>query len=169
MFNRPKQKSNWRNEYPIGALKTREEVLDLVIEARKSKRAIRFYTVNQSGSLGIFYITSKTRLLKKGSPYPKGQPLEGEINDIGDKIAPTYSDHSKYFGGRGVKNRFCRTDGEFLGSYGIVSPGSTEHRLFTNRMAAEKYSKALSSDPVYMNEVKEWHAYCDRMFNHDYD
>lgn len=166
MFNRPQKKSNWRNEMPTGAIRSVEEMLDLVIEARKTKRAIRIYTVNQGGSLSTFYIYSKTKLYRPGGKHPN--PNWG-IDNVNYVLYPIVKDHS-CIGYKTTNRRWFKSD-EILESFipALSKYPAVEHRMFTNKMAAEKYSKALSSDPIYMNEVREWHAYCYRMFNHDYN
>lgn len=163
MFGRPTKKSNWRNEMPPGAIKSMEEMRDLIIEARKEKKAIRIYTVNQGGRLGTFYIISKSRIYKKGSPFPDRMGLNRGINDIGDVIEPAIHDHS-CINMRGTNRRWFKSH-EFIDSY---TGDYTEHRMFTNKQHALNYSNKLKNDPVYQQEVKDWHAYCDKMFN-DYD
>lgn len=151
------------NYYPTGALRTREEVLDLVIEARKEKKAIRIYTVNQGGHLDCFYIYSKTKLHKKGAPDPTPYPLKKGV--LFDMLYPIVHDHRSISSSKTNKRWFKWH--EYIGSYGIKdgSPYPTEHRMFTNKRAAEEYSTLLQNDREYQEGIVRWHKYCNKMFD----
>ena len=159
----PEQKSNWRNEMPAGAIKSAEEMLDLVIEARKEKKAIRIYTVSQSGHLSCFYIYSKTKLYRPGGKHPN--PTYDSLDNTNHVLYPILKDHS-LIGYKQTNNRWFKGD-ELLESYipALSKFKPTEHRMFQNKKHAENYSKALSSDPQYMLEVKQWHEYCRKSFS----
>ncbi len=133
---------------PLGAIQKREEIIELVIEARKEKKAIRVWTVTQSGHLSCFYITSKSRLHK--------------ADTAGQWKVDCYHDHS-LIGMKQTNDRWFKHY-ELMGSYNIESCGGNCHFAFTSRIAAKRYSEELKNDNDYIQSVKEWHDRCDRMF-----
>lgn len=157
-----RNRTNYHREWPTGSFKSVEEVLDLVIEARKTKRAIRIYTVCQSGHISVFYITSKTKLYRPGGKHP--DPVFS-IDNVNHVLYPTFHDHYRSGMWRSSKTneRWYKTH-ELLESYGIKTNYQTEHRMFTNKRAATEYSAKLKADPIYIEDVAEWHKYCHRMF-----
>lgn len=158
MFNQPTP-PKWIYEYPPGAIKSREELRDIITEARKEKKAIRLYSVSQSGSFGILYLTSKSRLKK---PKKETGLCSGDsFYSVAVIKEVTWRDRS------GTAERF-RRDELLCGTYSIGVNPSAEHRLFTNRTHAENYSKKLKSSKAYMQYVDAWHAYCAKMFD-DFD
>ncbi len=142
---------------PAGRIKTREELLDLIIEARKGKKAIRIYLVEQSGHMAQFFLTSKSRLSK-----PEAE--EGLCS--GPNF---YSVNGKKLAGwerrRAPKHRYY-SDKILCGSYGIgvAQYLGSPHYAFTNRLHAERYSLFLKTHPAYTKYVKDWHAYCAENF-----
>lgn len=150
----------YANHWPAGAIRSKEELMDLVIEARKEKKAIRIHTVNQSGYMSVFYIYSKTKLYKTGTPHPN--PVLSGISCPSDVLYPVFHDHSRITKHRGVQ-RWFKTD-EHPASYGIDDRYGTDHRMFTNKMHAENYSELLKNDPEYLEEVRQWHAKCNKLF-----
>lgn len=133
---------------PLGAILKREEIIELVIEARKEKKAIRVWTVTQSGHLSCFYITSKSRLHKNES--------------AGQWKLDCYHDHS-VIGMKNTNRRWFKNH-ELMGSYNIESYGGNCHFAFTSKIAAKRYSEELKNDKDYIQSVKDWHSQCDRMF-----
>lgn len=147
------------NYWPTGSLKRIEDILDLVIEARKTKRAIRVYTVTQLGYIDEFYLTSKTKLYRPGATHPTHSDILCQCHTL----YPVFDDHS-CIGRLKTNTRWFRTD-ELLESYGVGNVRySTEHRMFTNQRAALEYSQFLKNDPVYIQEVREWHDHCAELF-----
>jgi hypothetical protein len=140
---------------PAGRIKTRGELLDLIIEARKEKKAIRLYLVEQSGHLGEFFITSQSRLSKP--KYETGLASGPNFYSVnGRKLAYWERDAAP-------KRRYYSYE-ILTGSYNIEVDGSSDHYAFTNRALAERYSNFLKNDAAYMRYVREWHAYCDKVF-----
>lgn len=143
-------------EPPPGRIKNRAELLDLIIEARKEKKAIRIYLVQQSGYLSEFFITSRSRLHKPECESglcsgPNFYKVNGkQLSAFGNRRHP--------------KDRYYSTD-ILTGSFNIESDGSADHYAFTNRALAERYSNFLKNDAAYTKYVREWHAYCDRSFS----
>lgn len=135
--------------------------MDLVIESRKTKKAIRLYTVEQSGHISEYFITSKTQHYKKGSPDPK--PGYQGIDSVADQIYPVYRKWSFKGNSGPFKDRYNR-DNLFYGQH-VLDDYSSEFRLFTNKMAATNYSETLKNDPEYVEEVKRWHAHCNNLFD----
>ena len=157
---RPTKQTTYHLEYPTGALQRVEDVLDLVIEARKSRKAIRIYTVNQSGHIRIFFLTSKTKLYRPGGKHPDSHFSIDNVNHV---LYPIYDDYGS-LGYTIPKERWMRNH-QLLESYGIKSRFQTAHRMFTNKMAAGEYSQTLKNDPQYMKEVREWHDFCNELFS----
>lgn len=154
-------RTNYHKKFPAGALKTVEEVLDLVIEARKERKAIRIWTVQQSGYLSCFYLISKTKLYRPGGKHP--DPSYSSIDNVNHVLYPTVSDHS-IIGMKSTNNRWFKGH-TLLESYGIKTNFKNEHRMFTNYKLAKQYSEQLKNDPIYIEDVKRWHAYCGRLFS----
>lgn len=144
---------------PVGAIRTRQEVRDLVIEARKEKKAIRIWTVTQSGHLDCFYLTSKSRLHK---PEDLGLRYTSE-NDHAFWHVDAVVDHS-CIGMKGTNSRWFKKH-ELLGSYNIEASGGNCHYAFTSKLAASRYSEELKNDARYQQSVKEHHERCARMFS----
>lgn len=143
---------------PPGAIRTRNEIGDLVIEARKEKKAIRVWTVTQSGYLSCFYITSKSRLHK-----PDDKPhMKDYANDPSFWYVSAFHDHAN-IGYRTTNKRWFRHD-EIMGSYNIESFGGNCHYAFTSKIAALRYSEELKNDEAYLLFVKQHHDRCKRMF-----
>lgn len=138
--------SKWSNRYPAGSIKTREEFRDLVIEARKGKKAIRIYLVEQMGHMREVFLTSKSQMHK---------PTESVPGDAFFKchVMAKISSPKEYY----------PTD-ILMGSYSIGVMSSEHHRAFTNRMSAEQYASELKNDPEYVAEVKAHWARCERLF-----
>lgn len=127
--------------YAHGAIKTRNELLDLIIEARKEKKAIRLYAVTQGGYFNELFLTSKSKI--DGDPdlekfyHWQRSPLASE--------------------------RFWKTH-SCLGDLNIGRGGHNRHQLFANRRLALAYSEQLKADAEYQSAVKEWHRRCDTLF-----
>lgn len=141
---------------PAGRIRAREELRDLVIEARKTRRPIRVYLVQQSGNMSEFFITSKSRL-EKPDANP-GEPCSGD---------DFYKVQGKMLTGYGSRRRPADryySSHILAGSFNIGVDGGSHHYAFTNRALAERYSNVLKTDPVYTKYVHDWHAYCDRTF-----
>ena len=144
-------------EPPAGRIRTREELRDLVIEARKERKAIRIYLVQQSGYMNEFFITSRSRLEK-----PKHE--EGLCS--GDNFYSVNGHQLSTFGSpKSPKDRYYKTE-ILCGSFGIGvrQLGGSPHYAFTNRVTAQRYSLFLKTHKAYMQYVRDWHAYCDRTF-----
>ena len=127
--------------YAHGAIKTRNELLDLIIEARKEKKAIRLYAVIQGGYFSELFLTSKSKIdgvsgLEKFDHWQRS-PLASE------RFWKTYS---------------C------LGDLNIEGGGHNCHQLFANRRLALAYSEQLKADAEYQAAVKDWHRHCDTLF-----
>lgn len=141
--------SKWSNRYPPGSIKTREEFRDLVIEARKGKKAIRIYLVEQMGHLREVFLTSKSQLTKSNVESLKSDERQMRCHVMahglykGERYYPTYI---------------------LMGSYSIGVMSSEHHRAFTNRMSAEQYASELKNDPKYVAEVKAHWARCESLF-----
>jgi len=157
---RPTKQTTYHLEYPTGALQRVEDVLDLVIEARKSRKAIRIYAVVQSGYIRTFFLTSKTKLYRPGGKHPDPHFSIDNVNHV---LYPIYADYGS-LGYTIPKKRYMRGH-ELLESFGINSRFESAHRIFTGRIAAEVYSQKLQHDSQYMKEVREWHAFCDELFS----
>lgn len=145
-------------EPPAGRIKTREELLDLIIEARKGKKAIRIYLVEQSGYMSQFFLTSKSKLNKPDSE--SGLCSGPSFYRVNGRKLSTWKRRSE------PKHRY-RPDDILCGSYGIGVPqfGGSPHYAFTNRIAAERYSLFLKTHKAYIQYVSDWHRYCDRSFS----
>lgn len=144
-------------EPPAGRIKTREELLDLIIEARKDRKAIRIYLVEQSGHMGQFFLTSKSKLNK---PEAEDGLCSGpNFYSVNGRKLAGWERH------RAPKHRYY-SDSILCGTYGIGVPqySGSPHYAFTNRLLAERYSLFLKTHAAYMKYVKDWHAYCDRTF-----
>lgn len=142
---------------PAGRIKTREELQDLIIEARKEKKAIRIYLVEQSGHMAEFFITSRSRLNKP--EYDEGSCSDDGFYSVnGKKLA--------YWERRKPPAQRYYSDRILCGSYSIGVPAysGAPHYAFTNRLLAERYSLFLKTHKEYMRYVKDWHAYCSRAF-----
>lgn len=153
-------RNTYYGKYPVGALKTRNEVLDLVIEARKEKKAIRIWTVNQLGRISAFYIYSKTKLYNQGAPNPCNDGLEKVLFNM---LYPVIHDHT-IISHKKTNMRWFKTH-EFIGSYGVEETYNTEHRMFTNKRAATNYSNTLKNDPKYRADVEAHHQECAKLFS----
>lgn len=157
MFGSPKDRRT-EMKPPAGAILYRQEIRDLVIEARKGKKAIRVYTVTQGGRLDCFYIYSRSRLHK---PEDAGLSFTSE-NDPGQWFVDVIDDHA-CIGRKKTNDRWFKTK-EVLGSYNIESFGGNCHYAFTSKLAAQAYSNELKNDATYQQYVKDWHAHCDKLF-----
>lgn len=140
---------------PVGRIKTRDELVDLIIEARKEKKAVRIWTVAQSGYLSPFFITSKSRLEKPDESA--GYSRDDNFYEVKGYKLSTFGNRTR------AEDRYYR-DRILTGSYNIGCNGGSHHYAFTNRVLAERYSETLKTDPIYTQYVKDWHAYCDRTF-----
>jgi hypothetical protein len=142
---------------PKGAVRLRQEIIDLVIEARKTKRPVRLYLVQQSGYLSEFFITSKSRLHK---PEAGGYGLcEGP-----SFYKLTGMSKSGFGSRKRPQDRYYKGD-VLMGSFNIEADGGAfHHRAFTNRKLAEEYSAVLKSDEIYCKYVRDWHSYCSSAF-----
>jgi hypothetical protein len=142
---------------PAGRIKTREELRDLIIEARKGKKAIRLYLVEQSGHMRQFFITSKSRLMKPDAE--EGLCSGDNFYKVNGKALASWDKH------RAPKHRYYSTD-ILCGSYGIgvQQYGGSPHYAFVNRQLAERFSLFLKTHRGYMQYVRDWHAYCERTF-----
>ena len=134
-------------ERPHGCISSREQLTDLIIEARKTKRVVRLWEVCQMGAMGEIFLTSKSRII---APDEKGFGCHSK--------APCWRRS-----GYGTK-KFYKTD--FLpASYSIFESNfDQEHALFTNKRLAEEYSNRLKNNPAYVAAVKRHWAECDRLF-----
>lgn len=137
-------------KHPPGAIRFRRELLDLVIEARKEKKAIRIYLVSQSGYMSEFFITSKSRMSK-----PK--------HETG------LASGSSFYSVNGWRKSHFRDNGYYkseilTGSYNIECSSSSNHCAFTNFLSAKKYSDHLKDDAAYVACVKAHHAWCNKIF-----
>lgn len=139
--------SKWSMKYPAGSIKTREEFRELVIQARKGKKAIRIYLVEQIGHVREVFITSKSQMQKPTESLP------------GDAFFKCHVMAKSSFPPKG----YYPSD-ILLGSYSIGVMSSEHHRAFTNRRSAEQYSNELKNDPEYVAEVKAHWARCERLF-----
>lgn len=152
-------RTNYHKQFPAGSLQRVQDVLDLVIEARKERKAIRIWTVGQSGYLSCFYILSKTKLYRPGGKHPDPNYSIDNVNHV---LYPTVSDHPSV-GYRKTNDRWFKTH-ELCESYGIMTRFESEHRMFTNYKLALQYSNTLKNDKTYIEDVARWHSYCERMF-----
>jgi hypothetical protein len=136
---------------PHGCISSRQELLDLIIECRKEKKAMRLWEVCQMGNMSEIFLTSKSRIIP---PDEKGLGSYSKV--------PCWKRHG--FNGK----RFYKTD--FLpASYHIFESNfDEEHALFTNKRLATGYSDRLKNDPAYVAAVKRHWADCDRLFRHVY-
>lgn len=165
MFRRPRE-TKYASEYPKGSIRHVDEIIDLVKQARIEKRPVRLYAVEQMGHISHYALTSKVKL----HPIPKPS-LDNPGNFcIGPEfrrleVWKIYSGDyvSSYLPHEFLISHFHK-DRILMGSYGISCNPSGEHRLFTHKKLAEEYSNTLRNDPVYVQYVKDWHAYCDRVF-----
>lgn len=148
------RRSTWSFRYPPGAIRSREQLRDLIIEARKERKAIRLYAVEQMGHVAEFYVTPKSRLSK---PEYESGLCSGEAFYSVDG----YRGCQSY--GPGAKNRYYKYK-LLCGSYSVGCMSNEHHRLFQNRQHAENYSRALKDDAEYVLSVKEHWARCDMIF-----
>lgn len=144
-------------EPPAGRIKAREELLDLIIEARKGKKAIRIYLVQQSGYMNEFFITSRSRLEKP--EHEDGLCSGDNFYSVNGRQLATYGSR------KCPKDKYYKTE-ILCGSFGIGVPqyGGSPHYAFTNRIAAERYSLFLKTHKAYAQYVRDWHAYVSDMF-----
>lgn len=142
---------------PAGRIKTRDELRDLIIEARKEKKAIRVYLVEQSGHISQFFITSKSRLKKP--EVEEGLCSGDNFYEVNGRKLAYWQKH------RAPQHRYY-SDRILCGSYGIGVPqyGGSPHYAFVSRQLAERYALFLKTHRGYMQYVKDWHAYCERAF-----
>lgn len=127
--------------YAHGAIKTRNELLDLIIEARKEKKAIRLYAVTQGGYFNELFLTSKSKI--------DGDPDLEKFTHWSRSVMP---------GRRFWKSYSC------LGDLNIGCGGHNRHQIFANRRLALAYSEQLKADVGYQEAVKAWHQHCDTLF-----
>lgn len=128
--------------YAPGAIKNRAQLLDIIIEARKSKKAIRLYAVEQGGYFSELFLTSKSTIVQDAA-YEKFSCFA----------------KSSWSGARYYRSH------RYLGDLNIVAkdgrqPGHNRHQLFSNRRHATEYAEKLKGDAGYQQAVKEWHARC---------
>lgn len=143
---------------PAGRIKTREELLDLIIEARKERKAIRIYTVEQSGHMGEFFLTSRSKLSKPESE--EGLCSGDAFYSVNGKKLATWDRH------KAPRHRYY-SDKMLCGTYAIGVPAyyGAPHYAFTNRQLAERFSLYLKTHKEYAQYVKAWHAYVGQMFS----
>lgn len=151
------QRSNVYSQWPIGSIRGYEQLMDLVIEARKERKAIRLYTVEQSGYIQKIYIYSKTKLYKVGQARPKGC----EYTDHGSILFPVFEEYN-FKAGKPLIERM-RKDFFFCDQH-ILGKHNSEFRLFSNRKAAEEYSNHLKTNKLYIQDVADHHSRCNEMF-----
>lgn len=135
--------------YPKGAIRTGEELTDLIVEARKSRKAIRLYEVSQGGAFSECAITSSARIAPAGKHSP-------------DILALPVHRMSSWGGARWYSSHICLGDVNI--TYKGRSGGHNRHMLFSNRRSATEYADALKSDVAYQRAVKDWHRECNEMF-----
>lgn len=133
--------------YAPGAIKTRAQLLDLIIEARKERKAIRLYAVVQSGRFEEVFLTSKSAI---------------SMQDSTGIESFTMFMRSSYGGSRYYRISRCLGDLNIVGK--TRAGGHNRHQLFANRRLAEAYSTSLKSDTAYLAAVAERHASFDRIF-----
>lgn len=135
-------------ERPKGRIKTLAELQDIIIEARKEKKAIRLWGVQQLGHLEEIFLTSKSKIIKPEKP--------GEFGH--------YNTVPCWMRSPSPRERWYKY--HFLpASYGIHdSKYDTEFALFTNKRLAMEYSERLKSDPKYIASVRRWHDRCAIIF-----
>ncbi len=129
--------NKFAEKYAVGAIAHSKELIDLVIEARKEKKAIRLWRVEQMGHISPFYLTSRSRYISNsrrddGSFLSVLRPAYNRVTG--------YVDHAS-IGYRGTRRRWFRTE-ILIGSYDIDGSSSyePEHRIFTSKIAADRYS-----------------------------
>lgn len=137
--------------YAKGAIKTRAELLDLVIEARKGKKAIRLYSVEQGGHFGEHALTSRSKI---------------ETHALTDYDFIALHTLSKYGGGKPewYRNERCLGDLNIVEKNGRHS-GHNRHQLFSNRRCAEEYAARLAADAPYQQAIKDFHKRMGSIFN----
>jgi len=133
--------------YAPGAIKTRAQLLDVVIEARKEKKAIRLYTVEQAGYQSEIYLTSKSKVFTNDSGF-----------DSLTCWSKSGSSRQRYY-----RYDRCLFDLNITDRNGR-NPGHNRHQLFLNRRHADAYGAALRNDATYHAAVKRWHEKCNRLF-----
>lgn len=133
--------------YAKGAIKTRAELLDLVIEARKGKKAIRLYSVEQGGHFGEHALTSRSKIETHAS------------TDYDFVTLHTLSRYSGWY-----KTERCLGDLNIVEKNGRHS-GHNRHQLFSNRRSAEEYAAKLAADAPYQQAIKDFHKRMDNIFN----
>lgn len=142
---------------PAGRIKTREELQDLIIEARKERKAIRIYLVEQSGHVTEFFITSRSRLNRP--EHQDGLCSGQNFYRVDGKKLASWERH------KAPSLRYY-SDHILCGSYAIGVPAhdGAPHYAFTNRQLAERFSLYLKTHKEYQRYVKDWHAYVGQMF-----
>lgn len=148
--------SKWSWKYPPGAITTREVLQDIIIEARKERKAIRLYGVCQMGHFETWFLTSKSRLNKPESKV-------GLCSGDSFYSVPAYK-LSSFTSRHEPKHRFYR-DKFLCGSYSIGTLSNEYHRMFQNARLAREYAEELKNDPEYVLSVKEHWARCEKAFS----
>lgn len=133
--------------YAKGAIRTHAELLDIVIEARKDKKAIRLYVVEQSGYFSELFLTSKSKIEAS--------------NNIGIWSFNCWTKSA--WSSKPYRTTRCLGDLNVVDKDGYQG-GHNRHQLFSNRRAALEYSETLKQDAGYLRAVAEHHRRCDAMF-----
>lgn len=140
MFGYEPVQHEYHYKFPKGALKTAEDLVAALDEIAESGQPMSLYYVTQSGHLDTFVLRHDTMVLNE---------------DI-----------------MGVSvHRLVNTDGRylFLGDIGVggdgMTPAHESHRAFFNINDAIQYSLWMKTDPMYIESVRHWHRYCDRLEN----
>lgn len=136
--------------YAKGAIKTRAELLDIVIEARKSKKAIRLYSVEQGGYFGEHALTSRSKIETHAS------------TDFDFITLHTFS-RSRCSNKGWYKTERCLGDLNIVEKNGRHS-GHNRHQMFSNRRCAEEYAAKLAADAPYQQAIKDFHKRMDGIF-----
>ncbi len=145
--------SRFQGKYPKGSIKHREEILDIIQQSKQENININLYGVEQSGYISTYIITPNS-LLKK--------------NDIKGCEEPSFDQITCYATYNYLEPSKWLWYYILLGSYNIDNLTSNKHgvhRLFSNKEIAKDYSKELKNDKEYLQEVKEHHNLCNRLFN----
>lgn len=150
---------------PAGAIRFRQEIIDLVSEARETNEPIRVWTVAQGGYLGAFRITPRSRF--------EVVPHMADVNEDGCYWSVTDTVTEYGFDGEDQVQSYEKSDDEIMGSHNIECSVGNCHYAFTNGMMARRYSDELKNDEVYQQSVRDHHAYCAHVFadldDYDYD
>jgi len=144
---------------PLGAIKFRREIIDLISESREEGTEIRIWTVTQGGALSAFIITPMSRL-----DPPKVPVYDPAVLCSGPDFYAVRNVYFEYGFDSPAPTRYMSVDGALLGSFNIEGNYATScHYAFTNEMMARRYSEELKNDSRYIESVAQWHAECDMM------